>query len=82
MYRGFDFNGPASLGAVLVAEGLLQGCFVEHYFQYIVGQLPSAEDEPMLATLETRFAENDDFLTLVLDIVSSEAFRHRVTEEN
>ena len=80
--RGFDFNGPASLGAVLVAEGLLQGCFVEHYFQYIVGRLPSAEDEPMLATLETRFAENDDFLTLVLDIVSSEAFRHRVTEEN
>ncbi|MEM7608485.1 MAG: DUF1592 domain-containing protein [Myxococcota bacterium] len=81
--RGIDFVGPAQLGAVLVREGILQACFLEHYFRYVVGREAHRSDDPVLATLEARFAENDDdFLSLVLELVSSEAFRHRVTEEN
>ncbi len=86
--RGNDFAGPAELGAVLIREGLIQACFLEHYFRFVVGRQArfggsGDSDEAALATLESRFSDNgDDFLGLVLDLVSSEAFRHRVTEEN
>ena len=48
-------------------------------FEFAVGREPTADDECVTSELSTAFADSgDDLQALLIAIVSSEAFAHRV----
>lgn len=72
------FSGPGELGTQLASTAHLQSCFARQMFQYAVGRQYTAADHETLESLEARFLESDDLLDLILDLVGSESFRHRL----
>ncbi len=81
------FTGPAGLANVLVPTGNLESCVMQELFQYVVGRTvslagqTSAGDQATINSLASAFAKDDHHYPDVLtDLVSSVAFRHRVTE--
>jgi hypothetical protein len=84
---GITFAGPAGLANALVPTGTLETCVMQELFQYMVGRpimqigQVSTLDQAMVVSLAQAFAKNDHhFPDLLSDLVSSMAFRHRVTE--
>jgi hypothetical protein len=84
---GTAFVGPAGLAHALVPTGTLESCAMQQLFQYVVGRQVmvggriAAEDEATIGSLTRTFANDDrHFPDLLADLVSSAAFRHRVTE--
>jgi hypothetical protein len=84
---GMTFSGPAGLANVLVPTGKLESCVMQELFQYVVGRTISvagqldAGDQGTVNSLAGAFAKDDHHYPDVLaDLVSSVAFRHRVTE--
>ncbi len=76
-----EFFGPAALGRLLVETGELEGCFMQHLYQFAIGREPDDRDEVMVAALTDAFERDDDFVALLLQFVASEGFRHRLSEE-
>jgi hypothetical protein len=84
---GTTFMGPGGLASTLVPTGLLETCAMQQLFQYVVGRpimvsgKIAAGDQATLTSLAGAFAKDDHHYPDVLtDLVSSAAFRHRVTE--
>jgi hypothetical protein len=76
------FKGPAGLAEQLIASGKLERCAVKRMYQYAVGREPGSRDLAQLAELYQAFTANGRrFDQLLLDLVSSEGFRHRRTEK-
>jgi hypothetical protein len=72
------FSGPGELGALLVAEGLLEPCIVQQVFQFAIGRPPAEDEASALAELSAAFARDDrDFAALFVSLVQSEAFALR-----
>ena len=72
------FSGPGELGALLVAEGLLEPCIVKQLFQFAIGRAPVQDEAPALAALAAAFTDHDrDFAELLVSLVQSEAFALR-----
>lgn len=76
------FNGPAELSQVLIDSGVLADCFVQHLDQFTIGRETEAIDRRLIENLGDTFAEGEhDLRGLLLEIAASEAFRHRVVDE-
>jgi Protein of unknown function (DUF1592)/Protein of unknown function (DUF1588)/Protein of unknown function (DUF1587)/Protein of unknown function (DUF1585)/Protein of unknown function (DUF1595) len=75
------FSGPAELGDKLLASGAVEACFLNHLFQSMAGRPVSVGDGPAREALADIFVKNGHrFDLLLLDLVSSEAFRNRSNE--
>ena len=76
------FRGPSELAEALVGAGGLEHCMIEHLFQFAVGRKPSRSDGAAIDALATNFKSNQRRVDLLLqELVSSQAFRHRVVEQ-
>jgi hypothetical protein len=77
------FSGPAQLAAAVLSTGKLDDCVMQQYLQFLVGRpLDLTSDGPMVAALATRFESSEFRLKrLLTELISSTAFRHRVTEQ-
>ncbi len=76
-----EFNGPAELGELLVASGLLEECLARQYYRFLTGRFETAADEAAITELADRFASGGQRLDeLMLDYVSLPAFGYRVVE--
>ncbi len=79
---GAVFTGPAGLSRALVDSGRLEPCVMENLFQFVTGHRSGPESQLTVASMTEKFATAAfDFPNLLLDVVTSAAFRHRVTEE-
>lgn len=76
-----SFAGARGLGQTLLETGALEGCFMQHYYQFAIGRTPDADDEAVVAALSEKFESSDDLRELIVTFVSSEAFSLRVLEE-
>ena len=78
---GLSFNGPAELSDIAMSSGLLGECLAEHLLRFTTGRHIASTDRDLLRSIEQRFESNGHRLhEILLDIVSSEAFRHRVID--
>lgn len=76
------FTGPAGLSNVLLQSGRLEPCAMQNLFQFVAGHAGGKVADPVVHGMTEQFkAQGSDFLSLLLDVVSSPAFRHRVTQE-
>lgn len=76
------FNGPAELSQVLIDSGVVADCFVQHLDQFTIGRAPESIDQRMIQNLGDAFeAGGHDLRGLLIEIAASEAFRHRVVDE-
>ena len=81
--QGFgEFAGAGALGELLVETGQLEGCMMQNLYQFTLGRPASPEDVPMLDALTTSFEDDDDLVGVVLELVASDAFRHRRATES
>ena len=76
------FRGPRELGVQLVESGRLESCVVDRLYQFATAAKPGATDRQTIASLSEGFvASGHRFDTLILDLVSAEAFVYRATPE-
>lgn len=76
------FSGPAELGQMLVAEGLVQPCFVKQYLSFALGRAVEPEEAALLDDMGARFgASSNDLKTLILEYVASQPFAERKEPE-
>ena len=84
-----EFHGARELATLLASSGRLEDCATLQLFRYAVGHnvregvtglLPAnhAEDLPFAAKLAARFRRHGSFRELLLDLVSSTPYLHRV----
>lgn len=79
---GVAFEGPAGLAQALLPSGQIERCVMKQLTQFVAGRQLSAADEAFVESLTTAFAsEQHRVPELLLDLVASPAFRHRVIEE-
>jgi hypothetical protein len=77
-----SFNGPAGLAELLIASGRLEQCVVKRFYQYALGREATPRDSAFLSQLHEAFGANGrKFDELLLELVSSDAFRHRRAEQ-
>lgn len=90
-YRGFEVdasgwieadgetvNGVRGLGEALASSKVAQHCMARRWFQYIVGRADGPDDQASVDAAFDAFVDADlDMRTLVVAIVSSDAFRFR-----
>ena len=75
------FNGPAELGERLVESGMLDRCAVAHLYQYAIGRAADEGEAAIIDALSDDFRDNEHrFDTLVIELVSNEAFFFRRNE--
>jgi len=77
-----EFAGAGALGELLVETGQLEGCMMQNLYQFTIGRAPNPEDVPILDALTTSFEDDDDLVGVVLELVASDAFRHRRVGES
>ena len=77
-----EFAGAGALGELLVETGQLEGCMMQNLYQFTLGRPPSPEDGPMLDALTASFEDDDDLVGIILELVASDAFRHRRAGES
>ena len=78
---GLTFNGPAELSDIAMSSGLINECLAEHLLRFTTGREIDASDRDLLKAIEHSFESNGRRLhEILLDIVSSEAFRNRLID--
>ncbi|HZO13661.1 MAG TPA: DUF1592 domain-containing protein [Polyangiaceae bacterium] len=76
------FQGPAELGDRLVASGMLEGCAVQHLYQYALGRRVQGGDDALIAHLTKLFVDSGQrFDRLVVAMVADDAFFFRREEQ-
>jgi len=74
---GEAFNGPIELGQMIAAKPETAACMVRSLYRYGTGHVEIATEAPVLDALTERFRGNGHKLReLMLDLVSSDAFRY------
>jgi hypothetical protein len=83
-----SFRGPGELGALMVERGEVQLCAATQLFRFAMGRSVRqsvaglraihGEDLAFVEALGQRFTEGGSFEAMILDLVSSEVFTHRV----
>jgi hypothetical protein len=77
-----SFSGPGELGEILVTEGLVEACAIEHYLRFVLGREVQAAESGLLASVEQGFlTSNYDLRELIVDYVASDAFALRKEPE-
>jgi hypothetical protein len=78
---GLNFQGPAGLAQALIPTGELEQCVMRQLTQFVSGRQLEAEDDTFIESLiQTFSAAGQSFPDLLQKLVTSPAFRHRVTE--
>ena len=74
-FEGQQFAGAASLGEALVETGELEGCFMEHFYQFVLGRevTDQGQDVAVVDALASTFETEDDLAQLMLTFASSDA---------
>lgn len=78
------FSGPAELGRALIASGELEGCVAEQLASFALGRKLSAldaHDRALRGALAHQFREAPQLRLLLLELVTSDAFRTRLDSE-
>ncbi len=76
------FAGPADLGALLVAQGQLPACMVDHLWQYAYGRPVNTDDNAALDALSLGFVDGGlSFQDLLVALVADERFGWRKLPE-
>ncbi len=76
-----DFNGPAELGALLVASGQLESCVSTQVFRFAFGRRESVEDAPAILARAAAFRDGGrSFQQLWVELVSDPTFAFRREE--
>lgn len=76
-----EFAGAPSLGSMLAESSEVRRCAMERWTQFTIGRAVTSHEDPAIDQMARRFEADDDLLAVVLDLVSSEAFMHRVVEQ-
>lgn len=78
---GISFSGPAGLVNALMPTSVLNNCVMQQLFQYVVGRQLAPTDRPSIDALAQTFTTGQHHLPdLLVELVASPAFQHRVTE--
>ncbi|MDP6944823.1 MAG: DUF1592 domain-containing protein, partial [Myxococcota bacterium] len=73
---GAEFETPDELGAAVRDHPMFVPCMVQTLVRYARGRTEAPEDDAALEVLTARFAASGhDFMTLVLDVITSPLFR-------
>ena len=73
------FSGPGELGELLADQTALRECLVTHLYRFAVGRPETDTDDATLSILRERFEALGHRLdALILELVASQAFRHRL----
>jgi len=74
------FRGPGGLSETLIETFDVAGCMVKHLYEFALGHADLSEgDRAAISRLRTSFEESGyRFRQLVLELVSSKAFRYRI----
>lgn len=76
-FDGVPFNGPSELGQLLSTSEQASSCMVRNLYRYATGRTEIETEEPVLTSLAERFAASGhDMQQLMLDLVTSDGFRH------
>jgi len=74
---GKDFSGPIELGQMIAAKPETAACLVRNIYRYGTGHVELASEAVVLDQLTERFRGGGHRLReLMLDLVSSDAFRY------
>ncbi len=74
-------GGAVELAGRIAGSRQARGCLVQHWFRYAFGRKETAEDTCTIDALEARFeASRGNLRALVVEVATSDAFRHRRTE--
>lgn len=75
------FDGALELGRAMTASSAAHACYVEHWGEFLYGHRLTAAERPLVDRLAKRSRETDAaVLTLVEELVQSDAFRARAPE--
>ncbi|MFO0631255.1 MAG: DUF1592 domain-containing protein [Nannocystaceae bacterium] len=75
------FSGGVELGALVADSQAAQGCVVTHAWRFALGRSEDPADECNREQVRLRFADaGNDFRSLLLALVRSDAFRYRRIE--
>lgn len=72
---GVPFEGAEPLGRWLAEEPQVQACVVRQWFRFVMGRAETDADRCTLAALTATLARTGDPRELLLELVSSDAFR-------
>ncbi|MEM9074352.1 MAG: DUF1592 domain-containing protein, partial [Myxococcota bacterium] len=76
------FDGVRELSERLAESETVRQCYAKQWFRYALQRESTAEDACSLATIDAAFAESGNNLReLLIQIVTSDAFRHRRLRE-
>lgn len=78
-----EFNGPAELADLLLETGQLDHCAVTQLYRFSTGRFELGEDDlDQIDRISEQLGEGDfHFDTLILEMVSDDAFRYRREED-
>jgi hypothetical protein len=75
------FNGPSALGQLIAGDGALEACLVSQVQRYAIGRTLQSDDADLTARLEQGLAAGHNrYDALLLALVTSDAFSHRLSE--
>jgi hypothetical protein len=78
----FAFDGAVDLAAQLAVSRAVQDCYARHWTRYALGRREVPDEDDALATLQQSFADGGgDVQDLLVQIATSDLFRHRYTGE-
>lgn len=81
-FDGIPVGDATDLGRVMAASDSVASCLVRKYYTYATAHAPRAVDEGTILNLATSFkASGHKFQTLILDLVSSDAFTQVAPQE-
>jgi hypothetical protein len=76
-----EFDGVVELAAELAKSQQVRECVARQWFRYAFGRIEGDGDACSLDVLDTAFADSDgDIRELLIGIVQTDAFRHRLVE--
>ncbi len=76
-----SFSGPGELSRLLVDNGYVDGCAVQHFLTFALGRPASSYEADLLQEMVSSFRTGQhDFKSLMVDFTASERFARRAEE--
>jgi hypothetical protein len=76
-----SFSGPGELSRLLVDNGYVDACAVQHFLTFALGRPASSYEADLLQEMVSSFrAGQHDFKSLMVDFTASDRFARRAEE--